>query len=106
MGSLVLVVPWLLHRHRHLWERPDHFVPERFLPENAGARERYSYIPFSVGPRVCAGQAFGQTEALLCLATLAQRVRLRLMAGAVVEPVSRLTLRPGDALPMTVHRRD
>jgi cytochrome P450 len=106
VGSLLLVVPWLLHRHRGLWERPDHFVPDRFLPENAGARARYSYIPFSVGPRVCAGQAFGQTEAILCVATLAQRVRLRLKAGAVVEPVCRLTLRPGDALPMTVHRRE
>jgi cytochrome P450 len=103
VGSLLLVVPWLLHRHRRLWERPDHFVPDRFLPENASARERYSYIPFSVGPRVCAGQAFGQAEAILCIATLAQRVRLQLSAGAVVEPVCRLTLRPGDALPMTVH---
>src|SRR3984893_313760 len=85
VDSLVLVVPWLLHRHRRLWERPDHFEPERFLPENASARERYSYIPFSVGPRVCAGQAFGQTEAILCVATLAQRVRLRLKAGGLVE---------------------
>jgi cytochrome P450 len=106
VGSLLLVVPWLLHRHRLLWERPDHFVPDRFLPENAGARERYSYVPFSVGPRVCAGQAFGQAEAILCIATLAQSARLQLAAGAVVEPVCRLTLRPGDALPMTVHRRD
>ncbi len=104
-GSLVVVIPWLLHRHRRLWEQPDHFIPERFLPENAGSRQRYSYIPFSVGPRVCAGQAFGSTEAILCLATLAQRVRLRLAPGAVVEPVCRLTLRPGETLPMLVERR-
>jgi cytochrome P450 len=104
-GSLVAVVPWLLHRHRQLWDNPDHFMPERFLPENAAARQRYSYVPFSVGPRVCAGQAFGLTEAVLCLATLARRVRLRLAPGAVVEPVCRLTLRPGDALPMLVERR-
>lgn len=104
-GSLVTVVPWLLHRHRALWDRPDHFIPERFLPENAGTRQRYSYVPFSVGPRVCAGQAFGATEAVLCLATLAQRTRLRLAPGAVVEPVCRLTLRPGDRLPMLVERR-
>jgi cytochrome P450 len=104
-GSLLVVVPWLLHRHRRLWDKPDHFMPDRFLPENAGARQRYSYIPFSVGPRVCAGAAFGQTEAILCLATLAQRVRLRLVAGTVVEPVCRLTLRPGDALPMLVSSR-
>jgi cytochrome P450 len=105
-GSLVAVVPWLLHRHRQLWDDPDQFIPERFLPENAAARQRYSYVPFSVGPRVCAGQAFGQAEAILCIATLAQSARLQLAAGAVVEPVCRLTLRPGDALPMTVHRRD
>jgi len=104
-GSLVAVVPWLLHRHRRLWDKPDHFLPERFLPENAGARQRYSYVPFSVGPRVCAGQAFGLTEAILCLATLAQRARLRLAPGAVVEPVCRLTLRPGDTLPMLIEPR-
>jgi cytochrome P450 len=104
-GSLVVVVPWLLHRHRRLWEKPDHFMPERFLPDAARPRERYSYVPFSVGPRVCAGQAFGLTEAILCLATLAQRVRLRLAPSAVVEPVCRLTLRPGAALPMLLERR-
>jgi len=104
-GSLVVVVPWLLHRHRLLWDEPDHFVPERFLPENAAARQRYSYIPFSVGPRVCAGAAFGFTEAVLCLATLAQRVRLWLAPGAAIEPICRLTLRPGDNLPMLIEHR-
>ena len=99
------MVPWLLHRHRRLWDQPDHFIPERFLPENAAARQRYSYIPFSVGPRVCAGQAFGLTEAVLCLATLAQRVRLHLAPNAAVEPICRLTLRPGDTLPMLVEHR-
>jgi len=104
-GSLVAVVPWLLHRHRRLWDQPDHFIPERFLPENAASRQRYSYVPFGIGPRVCTGAAFGLTEAILCLATLAQRVRLRLVPGTVVEPVGRLSLRPSDALPMLVERR-
>jgi cytochrome P450 len=104
-GSLLLVVPWLLHRHRRLWDHPDHFVPERFLPENTGQRGRYTYIPFAVGPRVCAGAAFGLTEAILCLAALAQRVRLRLAPGTLVEPVCRLTLRPGERLPMLLERR-
>jgi cytochrome P450 len=105
-GSLVIVVPWLLHRHRKFWDRPDQFVPERFLPECAALRPRHLYIPFSTGPRICAGAAFGLTEAILCLATLAQRVRLRLAPGAAVAPVCRLTLRPGEHLPMLVYRRD
>jgi cytochrome P450 len=104
-GSLLAVVPYLLHRHRIYWPMPDHYIPERFLPEHAAARQRYTYVPFSVGPRVCAGQAFGLTEAILCIATLAQRVRLRLTARTVVEPIARLSLRPGEALPMVIEAR-
>jgi cytochrome P450 len=105
-GSLVVVVPWLLHRHRRYWGKPDHFIPERFLPENAQFRVRHAYIPFSTGSRICAGAAFGLTEAILCIATLAQRARLRLAPDAVVSPICRLTLRPGDDLRMFVEHRD
>jgi len=104
-GSLVMVVPWLLHRHKKLWDRPDHFVPERFLPGSPEPVSKFAYVPFSIGPRICAGLSFGITEAILSLATLAQRFRLRLKPGHVVQPVCRLTLRPGDTLPMIVERR-
>jgi cytochrome P450 len=105
-GSLLFVVPWLLHRHRKLWELPDHFIPERFLPENAGKISKFAYVPFSIGPRICAGATFGQTEAILCIATLAQKFKLRLQPGHEVRPVCRLTLRPEGGLPMTVHPRE
>src|SRR5205814_9107826 len=95
-GSLVIVVPWLLHRHRKFWGKPDHYIPERFLPENAQYRVRHAYVPFSVGPRICAGAAFGLTEAVLCRATRAQWVRRRLGPASVVVPGCRLPLRPGD----------
>jgi cytochrome P450 len=105
-GSILMVVPWLIHRHKRIWDKPDHFIPERFLPGNAANRPKGAYVPFSIGPRICAGAAFGLTEAILCLATLAQRFRLRLQPGSVVAPVCRLTLRPGKRLPMTVHPRE
>jgi cytochrome P450 len=101
-GSLVFVVPWLLHRHKKLWHKPDHFIPERFLPENSGSISKFAYIPFSIGPRICAGMSFGLTEAVLCLAALAQKYRLRLEKNYVVNPVCRLTLRPEGGLPMTI----
>lgn len=104
-GSLVMVVPWLLQRHRKYWDQPDAFMPERFLPDSGAKHARHAYVPFSIGPRVCAGAAFGQTEAVLCLATLARKARLRLAPGAAVAPVARLTLRPGDTLPMIVEMR-
>ncbi len=104
-GSLVFVVPWLLHRHKNLWDRPDHFIPERFLGEKADRISKFQYVPFSIGPRICAGMAFGMTEAILCLAALGQKLQLRLQPGADVQPVCRLTLRPGDGLPMIVQVR-
>jgi cytochrome P450 len=104
-GSLLFVVPWLLHRHPRFWEKPDHFIPERFLGDNAERIAKFQYVPFSIGPRICAGMAFGLTEAILCLATIGQTLRLRLRAGADVQPVCRLTLRPDGGLPMVVERR-
>jgi cytochrome P450 len=105
-GSLLIVVPWLLHRHRKLWDKPDHFIPDRFLPENAKTISKYAYIPFGIGPRICAGMTFGLSEGILCLATLAQRFSMLLKPGHEVKPVCRLTLRPEGGLPMTLHRRE
>jgi cytochrome P450 len=103
-GSMVLVAPWLLHRRPALWDQPDAFIPDRFLP-GAPRPSRHAYIPFSVGPRVCTGQHLGLAEAVICLATLAQAVRLDLAPGARVMPLARLTLRPGETLPMRVAPR-
>ena len=104
-GAIMMLVPWLLHRHRRWWDQPDCFVPDRFMPGGSGIPNRYVYIPFSIGPRTCSGAAFGLTEAVLCLATLAQSFRLRLREGWSVMPICRLSLRPGDSLPMRLELR-
>ncbi len=104
-GAIVMLVPWLLHRHKLWWDQPDTFLPERFMPGGSGIPSRYAYVPFSIGPRICTGAAFGLTEAILCLATLAQGFRLRLRPGWEVMPVCRLTLRPGERLPMRLEPR-
>ncbi len=102
-ASLVLIVPWLLHRTESLFEQAHHFRPERFLGDKRPTP--YSYIPFAAGPRLCPGLQFGLTEAILCLAILAQRFRVRMLEGHKVEPQCRLTLRPKGGLPVTLHRR-
>lgn len=103
-GSIILVIPWLLHRHEQYWDKPDSFIPERFLPSLARP-DKFVYLPFSVGRRVCLGMRFGLTEGILCLATLAQRFRARLHAGHKVEIECRLTLRPQGGLPMILKAR-
>jgi cytochrome P450 len=104
-GAEVLIVPWLLHRKPSLWENPERFDPERFAPERAAARPRFAYIPFGAGPRICIGAVFAMTEAVLMLATIAQRYRLNLKPDHPVEPQGLITLRPRYGLRMTLHRR-
>jgi len=104
-GSTIYIVPWLVHRHRRLWDQPDRFDPERFTPERTAERPRFAYIPFGAGPRICIGAAFAITEAILILASIAQRYRLRLKPGHVVEPRGLITLRPRTSMAMVLERR-
>ena len=99
-GAEVLIMPWLLHRKPQLWENPDRFDPDRFLPERVAARPRFAYIPFGAGQRICIGAAFAMTEAILILATIAQRYRLQLKPGHPVEPQGLITLRPRHGMQM------
>ena len=99
-GTIVLIIPWLLHRHESYWENPHHFIPERFTGEYSKRRDKYTYIPFSTGPRICLGMAFGLTEAILILATLSQRFTFSLAPGYIPDYECRLTLRPTKRLPM------
>jgi cytochrome P450 len=103
--TLVIVAPWLVHRHRTLWQEPDLFEPERFSPERRPRIPRFAYLPFGAGARVCIGAGFAMQEALVALAMIVQRFRPRLVSGARVEPVARLTLRPAHGLPMRLERR-
>jgi cytochrome P450 len=104
-GWLAFVVPYVLHRSPALWERPDEFEPERFLPARSEARSKFAFVPFGAGPRQCIGNGFALVEGQLALATLAQRFRLRLAPGSRVEPWPLITLRPRYGLPMIVERR-
>ena len=104
-GSVVAISPWVLHRHRALWSAPDEFRPERFLPGAREAVDRFAYLPFGVGPRVCIGTSFALQEAVIVLAALARRVRLDYAGAAPPEPVQRITLRPKAGMPMLATRR-
>ena len=104
-GGSVMLSPWVLHRHRTLWSNPERFDPDRFSAERSVGRQRFSYMPFGAGPRVCIGQMLAMTEATLILATLAQRYRLRLKPGHEVQIQNRVTIRPKDGLPMIIERR-
>ncbi len=104
-GTLVMIVPWIVHRHRRLWDDPDCFDPRRFLPGAREAIDRFAYLPFGAGPRVCIGGSFALQEAVIVLATIMRHFRLRPVAHHVVRPVQHITLRPQGGMPLIVERR-
>ena len=104
-GTMVIVAPYLLHRHRRLWREPDMFVPDRFLEPDRPHVNRFSYLPFGAGPRTCIGAAFALQEATLALSTIARTFRWRLAPDVDVQPLLRITLRPKDGLRMQITRR-
>ena len=101
-GTTVYVPVYAVHRHEKLWREPQRFDPSRFEPDAAKAHDRYTYLPFGGGPRVCIGQNFAQMEAKAILATLLGSFQLRLRPGHIPEPRLRVTLRPTGGMPMRI----
>lgn len=104
-GAAVTIMPWVIHRHRRLWDDPERFDPDRFSPERATGRPRFAYLPFGAGPRVCIGQVLALNESILILAALAQRYSPRLAPEAQVVPHANVTLQFKTGLKMTLERR-
>jgi cytochrome P450 len=106
--ALVLVSQWVAHRDPRWWPDAASFTPERWLGStgsrlpDAGPRPKYSYFPFGGGTRICIGESFAWTEAILLLASIAQRWRFAPVTQPVPEP--RITLRPHN-LRMRASRR-
>jgi cytochrome P450 len=96
--DLVLIAPWLLHRHEKLWRDPNAFIPSRFMPP-APAPDRFAYLPFGVGARVCIGAHFALVEATLALARLIGAFRVELVDRTPVMPIGVVTTQP-DRSPM------
>ncbi|WP_286197172.1 cytochrome P450 [Tropicibacter sp. R15_0] len=90
-GDTVILPIYALHRNHQLWEDPDRFDPDRWSGDKP---ERYAYLPFGDGPRICIGASFAIQEAVIVLATLLSRFRFTTVAGKVPDPVMIITLRP------------
>jgi cytochrome P450 len=104
-GSMVMVSPWVLHRHVRLWKDPNAFNPPRFLDPQPKP-SRFAYLPFGAGPRVCVGAQFALTEASLVLATLIQRFEVALADSIPVLPVAVITTQPNRPAPFRLQPRN
>jgi cytochrome P450 len=104
-GAVVTIHTYVTHRNPTLWPDPERFDPERFTPERSAGRHRFAYLPFGGGPRICIGQGFAMAEAVVVIASVAQRFRLSLVPGHSVQPVGLFTLRAKDGVWVTAAPR-
>lgn len=104
-GTTVIVSPWIIHRHERLWDDPNAFRPERFLPANRKAIDRYAYIPFSAGPRVCIGAAFALQEAMIALAVILRAAEVEAVTPVEPRPTHQITLRSRSPMRLRLRAR-
>lgn len=102
-GAMVLMSPYVLHRHPEYWDDPEAFRPERFTDDAVRSR---AYLPFGVGPRTCLGQHFATLELRLVLATILRRARVELVDREPVPVRAGITLQPERAVMAHVRPRD
>ena len=101
-GDTVMLPIYALHRNHLLWDNPDAFDPDRFADPKV--IDRFAYLPFGDGPRICIGASFALQEAVIVLATLLARFRFTRISGKEPKPVLILTLRPEGGVWLTVEK--
>lgn len=104
-GYILMFSPWVMHRTARYFPEPEKFRPERWEADLEKQLPRGVYFPFGDGPRVCIGKSFGLMEAVLLLATIAQKFQLRLLPDQSLQPLPSMTLRPKTGVAVRVHQR-
>jgi cytochrome P450 len=103
--TTVLISQFVTHRDARFFPDPLRFDPDRFSPEGKAGRRKFTYFPFGAGPRQCIGESFAWMEAILILASIAQKWKLRLLPDHRVEPQPLITLRPKYGMRMQIEPR-
>lgn len=104
-GTIVVASQYLVHRDPRFFDDPLRFDPGRWLAPPSPPRPKLAYFPFGAGPRACIGEGFAWMEAVLLLAVLAGRWRVRPANLDAIERETRVTLRPKPPLPARLERR-
>jgi cytochrome P450 len=104
-GSVIFMAPWLLHRNKTLWDRPDEFCPSRFATEEGKASAKSAFLPFSMGARVCPGAAFALQEGVMMLALVVRRFALEPAPRPDPVPFAKMTLNSANGIHIVMRGR-
>lgn len=75
-GSTVVIGTFKIHRRKDIYDRPDVFNPDNFLPDRTQNRSYYGFIPFSAGPRSCVGRKYAILKLKILLSTILRSYKI------------------------------
>jgi cytochrome P450 len=105
-GATVMMSQWVMHHDPRYYDQPERFNPDRWLDERTKKAPKFAYFPFGGGPRTCIGASFAAMEAVLVLATVAQRYQIRICRDCPVVPLPTITLRPRHGIKVILSCRE
>lgn len=103
-GSIVLISPYVLHRHPDYWPDPERFDPGRFAGSQTAQRPKNAYLPFGLGHHRCVGMHMATKVATRVIANIYLRFRLRPVPDQNTGVLPGITLRHAGELRFYVDR--
>jgi len=104
-GTTVFISQYLIHTLPNIWDEPEKFDPDRFLPDQISRRSKFAYFPFGAGPRVCIGSGFAMMEMQFALAMIFRRFDVEITSEKEPEFGNLITLRPVNDIQARVKLR-
>lgn len=100
VGQTVFLSIFELHRNPNYWQNPEVFNPDNFSPESVQSHNKYQYLPFGAGARLCIGQQFALMEMQLILSSLLKKFDFERIDNYTPKMFPLITLKPIDGLKM------
>jgi cytochrome P450 len=100
-GQRINIPTYAIHRRADVFPDPHAFDPDRFAPDQPPP-DRFTYLPFGGGPRICLGAAFAMTEMVAVIATLVRAATFEPPQADTVWPIAKLSLRPRGGMLMKI----
>lgn len=104
--AIVLVFYQGVHHNPRVWDNPEVFDPERFTPEKIANQNAFAYVPFSAGPRKCAGNDFALLEGTLAIAMILQKYNLNILPNQTFAAGIGSTMHPRNGVKLTISKRN
>lgn len=104
-GQSVNIPIYAIHRHPDFWEKPNEFYPEHFLPDAVKNRDKFAYMPFSLGQHRCIGEYFALMEIQMVLMRMYNNFQFELASDKSMEYNPLVTLKPKQGIELNLIRR-